>query len=66
MVFLVSEAVQHIRINYRWQVIDEENQAIERAHKKTGNLFYKNSIQWRNYKTTTCQKQISSIQKEAA
>jgi transposase len=30
---LASEALQEIRIKYRWQAIDQENEAIERARK---------------------------------
>lgn len=31
---LATEALQEIRIKYRWQVIDQENEAIERTKKK--------------------------------
>lgn len=31
---LASEALQEIRIKYRWQAIDKENEAIEKAKKK--------------------------------
>lgn len=31
---LVIEALQHLRVNYRWQAIDEENQAIKTAKEK--------------------------------
>jgi hypothetical protein len=30
---LASEALQEIRIKYRWQAIDQENEAIEKAKK---------------------------------
>lgn len=35
---LALEALQEIRIKYRWQAIDQENEAIEKA-KKTHNKF---------------------------
>ena len=35
---LALEEVQEIRIKYRWQVIDQENEAIEKA-KKTNKKF---------------------------
>jgi hypothetical protein len=31
---LALEALQEIRIKYRWQAIDQENEAIEKAKKK--------------------------------
>jgi hypothetical protein len=31
---LASEALQEIRIKYRWQAIDQENEAIEKPRKK--------------------------------
>jgi hypothetical protein len=31
---LALEALQEIRIKYRWQAIDQENEAMEKAKKK--------------------------------
>lgn len=35
---LATEALQEMRINYRWAALDAENDAIERS-KKTGGVF---------------------------
>lgn len=35
---LAAEALQEIRIKYRWQAIDTENEAMERARKSNVNF----------------------------
>jgi transposase len=41
VVKLATEALQHIRVNYRWEELDKENNAIEEA-KKQGKIYKTN------------------------
>lgn len=38
---LATDAVQEVRIKYRWQAIDEENEQLALARKKQTNLYSK-------------------------
>jgi transposase len=52
LVKLVLEALQHLRISYRWQEIEKENQAIKLAKDQNINtplLFLKMEIHQNNY-----------------